>query len=225
MASYPVRLIVPPSSAERNRLTVGFRPILAIPHIILIGPMVWSPRGGSPGLLGAAAYFLAIVNWFSIVFTGNLVPGIRDFALFYLRWRARATAYQALLVDPYPPFTDADYPTAVEVDSPAGVRDRLSIGFRALLVIPHLVVLFFVLIAWCVISVVAWFAILFTGQYPASLYAFASGALQWLLRVEAYLLLLVDEYPPFDLAIEPRSTGHLPTDGGGQPATPPPLHA
>ena len=77
MTPYPVRLLVPPSSDSRNRLTVAFRPILAIPHIILIGP-IWSPRGGGPGLLGAAAYFLAIVNWFSMVFTGTLVPGSRE---------------------------------------------------------------------------------------------------------------------------------------------------
>ena len=70
----------------------------------------------------------------------------------------------------------------------------MHIAFRPILVIPHLIALFFVLIAWVAISIVAWFAILFTGRYPASLYAIAAGALQWLLRVEAYLLLLVDEY-------------------------------
>jgi hypothetical protein len=208
----------------RNRLTVGVRPLLAIPHIILVGPIAWSPRGGGPGFLGAAAYVLGVVNWFSVVFTGALVPGIRDFALFYLRWRARATAYQALLVDPYPPFSDAEYPTGIEVDAPAGARDRLSIAFRAILAIPHLVSLFFLLVAWCVITVVAWFAILFTGRYPATLYAIAAGALQWVLRVEAYLLLLTDEYPPFDLAIEPPRADAAAREGDGLP-TPPPLHA
>jgi hypothetical protein len=223
MTPYPVRLIVPPSAAGRNRLTVGFRPILAIPHMIMVGPMMWSPRGGSPGLLGAAAYFLAVVNWVSVVFTGNLVPGIRDFALFYLRWRARATAYQALLVDPYPPFTDGPYPSAIAIEPPAEPRDRMSIAFRAILVIPHLIVGFFLLIAWCVISVVAWCAILFAGQYPVTLYELSSGMLQWLLRVEAYLLLLVDQYPPFELADEPQSSDHSTTHGDG--LLPPPLLA
>jgi hypothetical protein len=223
MAAYPVRFLTPQSSEARNRLTVAFRPILAIPHIILIGP-IWSPRGGGPGLLGAAAYFLAVVNWVSVVFTGNLVPGIKDFAFFYLRWRARATAYQAMLVDPYPPFSDTAYPTGIEVDTPAGPRDRLSIAFRLILVIPHLIALCFVLFAWCLISIVAWFAILFTSRYPVTLYAFAAGALQWVLRVEAYLLLLVDEYPPFDLGINlGPATGSSPHQGITN--TPPPLHA
>jgi hypothetical protein len=223
MTSYPVRFIVPPSSESRNRLTAGFRPILAIPHIILIGP-IWSSRGGAPGLLGAAAYFLAIVNWANVVFTGALVPGIRDFALFYLRWRARATAYQGLLVDPYPPFADTPYPTGIEVNEPVGPRDRLSIAFRLILVIPHLIALCFVLVAWCVITIVAWFAILFTGRYPETLYNIAAGALQWLLRVEAYLLLLVDEYPPFELEIDVRSAAGpaTPADGFN---TPSPLRA
>jgi hypothetical protein len=46
---------------------------------------------------------------------------------------------------------------------------------------------------------VAWFVILFTGSYPQGLFDFGVGALRWLLRVEAYLLLLIDEYPPFSL--------------------------
>ena len=46
-------------------------------------------------------------------------------------------------------------------------------------------------------SFVAWLAILFTGHYPEGLYQFGVGVLRWFIRVEAYLLLLVDEYPPF----------------------------
>jgi hypothetical protein len=66
-------------------------------------------------------------------------------------------------------------------------------------VIPHIVVLFFVLLAWCFTTIAAWFIILFTGRYPAGLYEFGVGVLRWLMRVQAYLLLLVDEYPPFSL--------------------------
>jgi len=201
MAAYPVRLVLTAATDQRNRLTVAFRPLLAIPHIILVGPIAWSWRGAGPGFLGAAAYFLAVVNWISLVFTGALVPGIREFSLFYLRWRARATAYETMLVDPYPPFGDGPYPSAIEITEPTGERDRVSIILRLLLVVPHLAALFFILLAWCLISVVAWLAILFTGSYPVALYRFAAGALQWVLRVEAYLLLLVDEYPPFDLSL------------------------
>jgi hypothetical protein len=57
-------------------------------------------------------------------------------------------------------------------------------------------------IAWGVTSIVAWFAILFTGNYPATLYRFAVSVLRWSTRVEVYLLLLRDEYPPFALESE-----------------------
>ena len=43
------------------------------------------------------------------------------------------------------------------------------------------------------------FVILFTGAYPQGLYEFGVGALRWRIRVEAYMLLMVDEYPPFSL--------------------------
>jgi hypothetical protein len=225
MAAYPVRFIVPASAERRNRLTAAFRPLLAIPHLILVGPIGWSGRGG-PGLLGAAAYFLSVVNWVSVLFTGHLVPGIRDFSLFYLRWRARATAYEAMLVDPYPPFSDAEYPTRITVVEPTAPRDRASILLRILLVVPHLIALLFVMLAWLLITIVAWFAILITGAYPPPLYGFAAGALQWVLRVEAYLLLLVDEYPPFDLTIDVPGTTSGPATSGIMPGpTPPPLHA
>jgi hypothetical protein len=206
--SYPVSVNVEPSLTNRNRLTTAFRLILAIPHLILVGGvgMGFAVRGdgtrtatGEAGLLGAVATFLAIVSWFTIVFTGTHITGIRQFTAFYLRWRVRALAYLMLLEDPYPPFGDAPYPSSIEIVDPVGPRDRLTVGLRLLLAIPHIVVLWFVLLAWAFTTVVAWFVILFTGTYPRGLYEFGVGALRWRLRVESYLLLLVDEYPPFSL--------------------------
>jgi Domain of unknown function (DUF4389) len=112
----------------------------------------------------------------------------------------RALAYLMLLEDPYPPFGDAPYPASIEIVDPAGPRGRLTVALRLLLAIPHLVVLAFVLLAWAVTTIVAWFRILFTGAYPRGLYEFGVGALRWRLRVESYTLLLIDEYPPFSLA-------------------------
>ena len=124
---------------------------------------------------------------------------MRDFCTYYLRWRVRALTYVALLTDRYPPFGDADYPSSVTVAEPSGERERLSVGLRLLLVIPHIIALFFLLLAWLIVTVFAWFTILFTGKYPASLLPFAISVLRYITRVEAYLLLLVDEYPPFTL--------------------------
>lgn len=199
-SDYPVTISIGPQPAPRNRLTTALRPILAIPHAILAGPVYWSSRTGGAGLLGVAAYAMAIVSWFTLLITGEHYRGIREFSMYYLRWRTRAVAYMALFVDPYPPFGDEPYPAAIEVRDPVQPRDNATIAVRLLLVLPHLVVLLFLLLAWLVTTVVAWFAILFTRSYPASLYPFGVNVMRWALRVEAYLLLLVDEYPPFELS-------------------------
>ena len=208
--SYPVTLTVEPAITGRNRLTTAFRLILAIPHIILVGGVGFSAGrnagagnsslGGETGLLGAVAWFLAIVSWFTILFSGQHITGIRQFTQFYLRWKVRALAYMMLLEDQYPPFGDLAYPAGVTVVDPAGPRDRVSVGFRLLLAIPHFILLVFLCIAWWITSIVAWLMILFTGEYPRGLYDFALGVFRWFIRVEAYMLLLVDEYPPFSLS-------------------------
>jgi hypothetical protein len=199
VSQYPVSLSVESTLEGRNRLTTALRPILAIPHMILVGPGAWLHRLDSAGLLGAAAYVLAIVNWFMILVTGESVTGIRDFQLYYLRWRTRAVAYMALFVDPYPPFGDAPYPATITVVEPAAARDRATVAVRLLLALPHLVVLCFLVLGWALATLVAWVMILLTGAYPAFLYPFGLGVMRWLLRVEAYTLLLVDEFPPFAL--------------------------
>jgi len=206
--AYPVLVSLEPSLTNRNRLTTAFRLILAIPHLILVGGIGFGVAssgdsrttiGGEGGLLGAVAIFLAIVSWFTLVFAARHIIGIRQFTSFYLRWRVRALAYFMLLEDVYPPFGDAPYPASIEVADPVSPRDRVAVGLRILLAIPHMIVLFFVLLAWCFTTIAAWFIILFTGNYPQGLYEFGVGALRWRLRVEAYILLMVDEYPPFSL--------------------------
>ena len=148
-------------------------------------------------LLGAVVVVpIAVVSWFTIVISGVHINVIRRYTRYYLRWRVRALAYMMLLVDRYPPFGDATYPATLTLTLPE-TRDRLTVGFRILLAIPHFIVLFFLVCAWWVTSLVSWLLILFTGDYPQGLYDFGAAVLRWLIRVEAYVLLMVDEYPPF----------------------------
>ena len=194
--SYPVSYDVEPQLSGRNRLTTAFRFILAIPHAIIVGTPGTTNRGG---VLGTVAFVLAIFAWFSILFTGKHPKGIWDFAAIYMRWRTKAISYMALLRDEYPPFGDATYPVTFEVSYPEQPRDRLSVGLRLIYVIPHLIVLLFLGIAWIVTAIIGWFAILFTGSYPEGLYKFAVGVMRWSTRVECYALLMRDEYPPFSM--------------------------
>jgi uncharacterized protein DUF4389 len=204
---YPVVVRIDPQYRERDRLTVALRLLLAIPHMIFVGTVGLSfaarsgsrdfvSVGGETGLLGGVAWLLAIVSWFTIVISGVHINVVRRYTRFYLRWRVRALAYLMLLVDRYPPFGDGEYPATLTLAEPPA-RDRLTVGFRLFLVIPHLIVLFFLICAWWVTSFVSWLLILFTGEYPQGLYDFGAGVLRWLIRVEAYMLLYVDEYPPF----------------------------
>ena len=206
--AYPVDVVVEPLLTNRNRLTVAFRLLLALPHIILIGGIGFGVayRGDRPGLgtagsesglLGTVAFVLAVISWFTLVFARTHPAGIRQFTAFYLRWRVRALAYIMLLEDKYPPFGDEPYPAALTLEDAAAPRRRLTIALRILLAIPHFIVLVVLMFAWWITAIVAWLLMLFTARYPQGLYIFAVGCLRWRLRVEAYMLLMVDEYPPF----------------------------
>ena len=201
--AYPVAFDVDAHLTDRNRLTTGFRIILAIPHVLLAGGagigfgFAWWSTGG---VLGAAAGLMAVIAWFALIFASEHPRGLWDFGAFYLRWRSRSVPYLMLLRDEYPPFGEAPYPSTFAVTWPDGPRNRLSIGLRIFYAIPHIIVLIFLNLAWVLTSIVAWFAILFTGKYPRGLYDFAVGVLRWDLRVETYLLLMRDEYPPFTFA-------------------------
>ena len=212
---YPVTVRVEPQMENRNRLTAFFRVFLALPHIILVGAPIalatsvsWSTDndmgwgwGSGGGVLSAVAGMGALIAWLFIVLAGRHPDGLWRLGAWYMRWRVRAAAYITLLRDDYPPFGDSAYPASVDVARPTGPRDRLTVFFRIFLALPHIFLLWMLGVAWAVTTAVAWVVILFTGRYPETLYGFALGVLAWTARVECYLLLLRDEYPPFTLRV------------------------
>ena len=210
-----VRIDVAPALTDRDRLTVAFRPLLALPHLLLVGGPIAMlagmsvrddfvgplPVGVGGGALGGAAAAIAVVAWFSILFAERYPRGLYDLALLYLRWRVRAVAYMTLLRDEYPPFGDGRYPVSIEIDPPAMPRDRFTVLLRIVLAVPHLLALWVLGAVWAVTTLAAWVVILFTRRMPRGLFRFGVGMLRWSTRVEAYLLLLHDEYPPFTLEL------------------------
>jgi hypothetical protein len=76
-------------------------------------------------------------------------------------------------------------------------RNRLTVFFRLLMIIPLAIVGFFYGVAAYVVTLIAWFALLITGEYPKALYDFNAGFVRFIGRVSGYYYLLTDEYPPF----------------------------
>jgi Domain of unknown function (DUF4389) len=124
-----------------------------------------------------------------------------DWNLQLTRFSNRIVVYLALMDDHYPSTDDQQ---AVHLDFPYPDAERdLSRGLpliKWLLAIPHYIVLIFLTIGALLAAIFAWFAILFTGRYPHSLFDFIEGVIRWHNRVAAYALLMItDRYPPFSL--------------------------
>jgi Domain of unknown function (DUF4389) len=198
-----VRFHVEPPGA-RDRWGTLFRPILVIPHAILVGGP-FAGLGGGPwhtGALGLLAVTSAFFDWIAIMFTGHPISGLQSFKRMYLAWRARVMAYACLLRDEYPPFGDGSYPASLELPPEPETRDFKSVALRPLLVLPHLIVLFALLFVVLLVCIGAWFSIVFKGGMGENLWRFTRDVMAYALRVEAYMLLIHDQFPSFALSAD-----------------------
>src|ERR671937_1361241 len=126
-AQHPVRLIVN-DDLRRNRLTVFFRLILFIPHMIWLA--LWS----------VVAVLAWIANWFATLFMGRSPEGLHNFLATYLRYQTHVYSYMLLIADPFPGFGgQPGYPIDLEVDPPER-QNRLTVFFRLILAIPAFMV-------------------------------------------------------------------------------------
>jgi uncharacterized protein DUF4389 len=203
MPAHPVRL----RSAEersRNRLTVFFRLLLAIPHLLWL--FVW----------WIAAFVVAIVGWFAALATGRLPDALHRFLAAFVRYGTHVGSYIYILGAPFPGFAGrpGSYPIELEIDEPRP-QHRAKTAFRIILAFPAgFVASGFGTVA-LVAAVGAWFCALFTGRIPDGLH----GLLAWAVRYEAqlysYLLLLTDRYPY--TGPDGRGRQEAPTEGPDQP--------
>jgi hypothetical protein len=202
----PTRLSVDYPDRELNRLTTFFRLFVALPILIVLGAVSgeawqWSTEQGTNAAV-AAGGLLFFGPLLMILFRQKYPRWWFDFNLQLTRFSTRVSSYLALMSDRYPS-TDEEQAVHLDLDYPDVKHDlnRWLPLVKWLLAIPHYIVLFFLAIAAVFAVIIAWFAILFTGRYPRSLFGFVEGVMRWGLRVEAYAMLLVtDRYPPFRLA-------------------------
>ena len=154
-------------------------------------------------VLGYGAAVVSLAGWFAILFTGRLPERLGDYLVAVLRYQWRVMAFLFGLTTSYPGFPvvagyvdPGSYPAVLYSARPTA-RRRVTVAFRAVLVIPQLVVLYFVNLAAFVVLIIGWFAVLFAGRWPLGLRSFVIGWMRWTFRVNGYWSLIVDEYPPF----------------------------
>ena len=205
VANYPVQFDVDFPSRPLDRLTTAFRLLLAVPIVIVItmltGETLRDNDHTDTIVIGGAAVFLPLV--LMLVFRQKYPRWWFDWNRELLRFANRVAVYLALMDDHYPS-TDEEQSVHLDFpypDVPLDLNRWLPL-VKWFLAIPHYIVLFFLYIAMVVVVIIAWFAILFTGRYPRSLFNFVEGVIRWYNRVVGYAFILVtDRYPPFQLGV------------------------
>lgn len=175
-----------PYPERSSRLTVFFRGLLVLPQEIVIGFLV------------IALNLVSVLAFLAILVTGRHPRGLWNFAAMTLRWAANVTCYTNYLRDEYPPFGSGPYPVVFELDYPER-SSRLTTLFRGLLIVPHAIVLYVLLLVATVVTLISWIAIMITGRYPRGMFDFVVGVTRWQMRVASYAHYLTDAYPPFSL--------------------------
>jgi len=196
---YPVNLTI--DYPDRlSRLTTAFRVILIVPIVIilaLVSGSGWGNAWRAPLVVGGTVFVPTVLM---LLFRQKYPRWWFDWNANLAKFGLRFGAYAALLRDTYPS-TDEEQAVHAQIDYPQVTQLKTGLPLvKWFLAIPHYIVLGFLAVAMVVVIVIAWFAILFTGRYPRSLFDFVVGVMRWGLRVGAYAFLLVtDVYPPFSL--------------------------
>lgn len=182
-ARHPIGLIVD-DDLKRNRLTVFFRLLLAIPQAIWLG--IW----------GIVVYIAVLLAWLVALVTGRVPDGLHAFLARYLRATTHLYSYVLLLADPWPPFGGApgSYPVDLRVDA-AQKQSRLTVFFRILLAIPALLLSYVFRAVNQLVAFLGWFYCLVTGRMHRGMRDMSAWMLRYELQTYAYLMLLTGRYP------------------------------
>jgi predicted ferric reductase len=191
--------------------------LLGIPHLLIAYALQQLRR------------VLLLISFFAVLFTKAIPRSLFDLIVMTYRYQWRAISYVLWMRNSYPPFSftmttrdDGIDPASVSVDYPTQLNRWLPL-VKWLLAIPHYIVLLALYIAVVVVVIISFFAVLFTGRFPAGLRSFIVNVHAWKLRVASYAGFLRDEYPPFALNVAgPAGAEETMTAGPPAPPAPPP---
>ncbi len=162
------------------------------------------PHGVILFLYGIVVFLIYPIAAVAILFTGRFPEGLFNIVVGYHRWALRLDVYLGLITDQYPPFSPnhrPDHPVLLYIDYPEKLsRWHMVLKFFLGWIyagIPHAVVLFLYSIAVSLALIISFFAILFTREYPEGMFRFVEEYHRWGMRLNAYLGLMSDQYPPF----------------------------
>jgi hypothetical protein len=197
--TYPVGLQVE-RPEKSKRVWALFSVIIPIKPIVLIINMIVL----YVFMIGAAVVFF--VSQLVVLFTGKYPEGWHRFMVKVITQSEKLSVWIYGLRDEFPPFapSDAPYPMTVTIPYPEkssrgwAIMTMLFIKYFAL--IPLMLPLAFVGYAQAIVWYESQWVVLFKGRYPAGMHGFVLGAMRWQLRVQAFVLGLRDEYPPFGLS-------------------------
>jgi Domain of unknown function (DUF4389) len=203
---YPVQFSIDYPERNLDRLSSFFRVFTVIPIAIVLAAISGWPGGfhwgNAPGLAATGTGVLFVPVALMLVGRQKYPRWWFDWNLNFQRFANRVAVYLLLMDDRYPSTDDEqgvrlDFPFP---DAEAELSRWLPL-VKWLLAIPHYIVLAFLFLGVFFAVIAAWFAILFTGQYPRAIFDYVSGVLRWHNRVVGYAFgLVTDRYPPFTLA-------------------------
>ena len=159
--------------------------------------------------VGIASVVLSFLSFLVILFTGRYPQSWFEFQVKYMKWTIRLNTRIYNLSDGYPAFglNATDENVTFDVTYPESIS-RGSVLMRGLfgwlyVMIPHGFVLALLSIAVSVVSFIAWWAVLFTGSFPRSMFDFILNFMRWSQRVSVYMAYMTDDYPPFSGSPDP----------------------
>ena len=182
-APHPIELTVG-GDLTRSRLTVFFRGILVIPHVLVL--WAW----------GLVAIVTSLVAWIVAIFIGRLPDPLHRVLAAYVRYGARVFAYGLLIADPFPPFSGAQGRGNVDVlVAPATRQRRWGIFFRTILVLPASLLINVFRLVNLMIAILGWVYCLFTGRMEPGMQKLNALLLRYEVQAAGYVFLLTSRYP------------------------------